>query len=168
MPSHQSPQSFNWGRKIKQFLLSGFVVFTFVAYAIDQSITHANRQPPVIQPTLIVESSTIATSTTIPATATFNPGEYRDGTYTGPAVDAYYGMVQMQATVQNGKIVDVQFLQYPNDRRTSRQINSFAMPYLQQEAIQAQSAHVNIISGATFTSQGFAISLNEALKTAKN
>jgi uncharacterized protein with FMN-binding domain len=75
-------------------------------------------------------------------------------------------LVQVQATVQNGKIADVQFLQYPSDRRTSQQINAFAMPYLQQEAIQAQSANVNIISGATLTSEGFAMSLQSALASA--
>jgi len=77
-------------------------------------------------------------------------------------------LVKVQATVQNGKIADVQFLQYPSDRRTSVEINTQAMPWLQQEALQAQSAHVNIISGATFTSEGFAMSLDAALKTAKN
>jgi len=100
--------------------------------------------------------------------ATSNSGQYRDGVYTGPTVDVYYGLVQVQVTVQGGKIAGVQFLQYPNDRRTSVQINSYAIPYLQQEALQVQSAHVNIISGATFTSRGFAMSLNAALTQAQN
>jgi len=101
-------------------------------------------------------------------TATSNQGLYKDGVCTGPQIDAYYGLVEVQATVKNGKISDVQFLKYPNDRRTSVRINNIAMPWLQQEAIQAQSAYVNIISGATFTSEGFAMSLNAALKSAKN
>ena len=91
---------------------------------------------------------------------------YKSGTFTGPAVDVNYGLVQVQATVQNGKIADVQFLQYPSDRRTSQQINAIAMPYLQQEAIQAQSANVDIISGATLTSEGFQMSLQSALANA--
>ena len=86
--------------------------------------------------------------------------------YQGSPIDAYYGLVQVQVTVQNGSIQDVQFLQYPNDRRTSQQINSIAMPYLQQEAIQAQSAQVDIISGATLTSEGFIMSLQSALQAA--
>ena len=74
--------------------------------------------------------------------------------------------MQVQATVQNGKIAQVQFLQYPTDRRTSQQINAIAVPDLQQEAIQAQSANVDIISGATLTSEGFQMSLQSALANA--
>lgn len=77
-------------------------------------------------------------------------------------------MVQVKATIQNGKIVAVDFLQYPNDRRTSQYINSQAMPILQSEAIQAQSANVDIVSGATDTSMAFQQSLASALAKAKN
>lgn len=94
-------------------------------------------------------------------------GQYRDGEYTGPVVDAYYGDVQIKAIIQGGKIADVQFLQYPNDRRTSIRINNIAMPYLKTEAIQVQSANVDIISGATLTSEAFAESLQAALDNAK-
>jgi uncharacterized protein with FMN-binding domain len=58
-------------------------------------------------------------------------------------------------------------LLYPNDRRTSIRINATAVPDLQQEAIQAQSANVDIISGATLTSQAFVQSLQVALNSAK-
>lgn len=92
---------------------------------------------------------------------------YRDGTYTGPEVDAIYGLVQVQAVIQNGKIANVQFLEYPNDRRTSVRINSFAVPNLQQEAVQAQSANVDLVTGATLTSEAFQMSLQGALSKAK-
>ncbi|HVN16083.1 MAG TPA: FMN-binding protein [Anaerolineales bacterium] len=101
-----------------------------------------------------------------PTAPSLSQGTYKDGTYTGPEVNVFYGLVQVQATVQNGKITDVQFLDYPHDRRTSQQINNFAMPYLQQEALQVQSANVQIISGATLTSEGFSMSLQNALATA--
>jgi uncharacterized protein with FMN-binding domain len=94
-------------------------------------------------------------------------GQYRDGQFTGPQEDAFYGLVQVQAVIQNGQIADVKFLQYPSDRRTSQYINSIAMPYLTTEAVQAQSANVDIISGATLTSQAFAQSLQAALDSAK-
>ena len=74
--------------------------------------------------------------------------------------------VQVQATVQGGKITDVQFLKYPTDRRTSQWINSQATPWLRTEALQAQSSRVNIISGATLTSEGFIMSLQSALSQA--
>lgn len=95
-------------------------------------------------------------------------GLYVDGSYTGNAADAYYGTVQVKAVVKNGQLADVQFLQYPNDRSNSRYINSQAMPLLTEEAIQAQSAQVDGVSGATFTSQAFQQSLSTALILAKN
>lgn len=94
-------------------------------------------------------------------------GLYADGSYAGSPADAYYGTVQVKAVVQNGRIADVQFLQYPSDRSTSRYINGQAMPLLTQEAIRAQSAQVDGVSGATFTSQAFAESLAAALAQAK-
>ena len=96
-----------------------------------------------------------------------NRGQYKDGTYTGSVEDAFYGNIQVQVTISNGKISDVQFLQYPNDRSTSIMINSQAMPLLKQEAITAQSASVDIVSGATDSSQAFIQSLTNALSQAK-
>ncbi len=98
-----------------------------------------------------------------------NPNvSYKDGTYTGSLANAYYGDVQVQATIAGGKITGVNFLQYPSDRSTSRSINGQAMPYLQQEAIVAQSGQVNIVSGATDTSQAFIQSLTSALTQAQS
>ncbi len=93
---------------------------------------------------------------------------YKDGTYTGPEVDAQWGLVQVQAVVQNGKLTNVRILEYPNDRRTSVRINTQVIPYLQREAIQAQDANVDLITGATLTSEAFAESLQGALNAAKN
>ena len=91
---------------------------------------------------------------------------YKDGTYTGSVADAYYGNVQVQATISGGKITDVTFLQYPNDNGTSMYINSQAMPLLKQEAIAAQSANVDGVSGASETSPAFQQSLASALNQA--
>ncbi len=114
---------------------------------------------------------TILPPTTVPSTPTNIPrpaSGYRDGTYTGSTADAYYGLVSVQTVIQNGRIVDVQFLQYPSDRRTSVRINNVAIPRLKTEAIQAQNAHVNIISGATLTSEAFIQSFQSALDQAKS
>ncbi len=93
---------------------------------------------------------------------------YKDGSYTGDSVDAYYGNVQVEAVIKNGLITDIQFLDYPKDRSTSLRISNMAMPVLQTETIRAQSANVNIVSGATQTSEGFIRSLSSALALAKN
>jgi uncharacterized protein with FMN-binding domain len=94
-------------------------------------------------------------------------GSYKNGTYNGSVQDAFYGSLQVQAVIANGKITDVIFLQYPNDNRTSQYVNSQADPMLKQEAIQAQSAQVDIVSGASASSQAFQASLADALSQAK-
>lgn len=92
---------------------------------------------------------------------------YKDGTYTGSVADAFYGNLQVQAVISGGKITDVIFLQYPNDNRTSLSINQQASVYLKQEAIQAQNAQVDIVSGASDSSQAFRQSLASALAQAQ-
>jgi uncharacterized protein with FMN-binding domain len=94
-------------------------------------------------------------------------GQYKNGTYIGSVQDAFYGNIQVQATISNGKISNVTFLQFPNDNRTSQFVNSQADPILSQEAIQAQSAQVDIVSGASASSQAFQASLADALSQAK-
>lgn len=94
-------------------------------------------------------------------------GSYKDGSYTGSVQDAFYGNIQVRAVISGGKITDVLFLQFPNDNRTSQYINSQADPMLKQEAIQAQSAQINGVSGASASSQAFQASLADALSQAK-
>ncbi len=119
------------------------------------------KKPP--QPTPTPKPTPTPTPTPPPALK----GMYENGSYTGSTADAYYGYVQVAATIQGGRLADVQFLQYPSDRRTSIQINTQAMPYLITEAIQAQNAQVDIVSGATDTSNAFIESLSSALAQAK-
>ncbi len=204
----QKPVSFQ--RIFRKFLLSAFVIFSFIAYAIEKQFTNpggntdggvppspttasplqgsasggpaaapsATTAPaPVQNPTAptvgdlpaTAPQPTLAPSPVPPSpTAVASSGLYKDGTYTGPEVDAFYGLVQVQTVIQNGKIANIQFLKYPNDRRTSVRINTIAVPYLQQEALQAQNANVDIIGGATLTSEAFMNSLQAALDHAKN
>jgi uncharacterized protein with FMN-binding domain len=95
-----------------------------------------------------------------------NARRYTNGSFTGPAVDAYYGLVQVQVTIQGGRLASVEVLQYPSDRRTSRVINAQALPILESEVISAQSARVDIVSGATLTSHAYLRSINAALHQA--
>jgi uncharacterized protein with FMN-binding domain len=125
--------------------------------------------PTAAPPTSTAPPTDAPPATAVPSLvpATKAPGGYKDGQYTGPEVDAFYGLVQVQAQIQHGKITDIQFLEYPNDRRTSIRINNVAIPYLRSEAIEAQSADVDLISGATLTSEAFVQSLGSALATAR-
>jgi len=94
-------------------------------------------------------------------------GAFADGTYTGPVINVFYGLVQIQAVVQSGRLASINVLRYPSDRRLSVRINHQALPMLRDEVVSAQSANVNIISGATLTSVGFLRSLDGALQRAK-
>ncbi len=82
----------------------------------------------------------------------------------GKVVNTRYGAVQVEITVKNGKVTDVQALQLPYDLQYSAEISQYVEPYLRQEALQAQSANIDLISGATYTSEGYARSLQSALK----
>jgi uncharacterized protein with FMN-binding domain len=88
------------------------------------------------------------------------------GQLTGQAVQIPFGTVQVQVTMQNGKITDVQTLQLPDSQFRSQQISQYAAPQLRSEVLAAQSAQVNTISGATYTSMGYLQSLQSALDQA--
>jgi uncharacterized protein with FMN-binding domain len=88
------------------------------------------------------------------------------GQKTGSAVQTPYGTVQVQVTFQGGKITDVQGVQLPNNMRHSSEISQAVAPMLHDEVLQAQSAQVNTISGATYTSTGYLQSLQSALDQA--
>ena len=89
-----------------------------------------------------------------------------DGTFTGSATNTRYGPVQVQITVTGGKIVDVQAVEYPTDNSRDRQINERAIPQLVSETLDAQSADIHFVSGATYTSQGYLDSLQSAIDQA--
>ena len=86
--------------------------------------------------------------------------------YTGDAIDTRYGTVQVQITVENGKITAAKALQYPNGDFRSASISSQAIPYLVQETLQAQSSNIQGVGGASYTSYGWYQSLQSALAKA--
>ena len=147
---------------LKKLILSSFVVVAFALYIFVAH--HEDNTPPVVAPGSLTTppSASQNNSTPVAPTAT-----YKDGSYTGTAADAFYGNIQVQAVIQHGTLTDVQFLQYPNDRPNSIEINTQAMPYLKQEAIKAQAAQVDIVTGATDSSQAFIESLTSALAQAR-
>jgi uncharacterized protein with FMN-binding domain len=158
---------------MKKFITSIAFVLSFAGYVVYQQSTSAHSATVATVTSSAPDTSVPGTSagsgaavpppTTSPASS---KGQYRDGTYTGNSANAYYGNVQVKVTIQGGKITDVAFLDYPKDRSTSLMISNQAMPQLVQEAIQAQSANVNGVSGATDTSAAFQQSLSSALSQA--
>jgi uncharacterized protein with FMN-binding domain len=89
-----------------------------------------------------------------------------NGTFTGRDFPNRFGDVQVRVVISNGRITDVQAVQLPTDRAQSAYISQQAGPWLRSEALQAQSANIDIISGATYTSRSYAQSLESALKQA--
>ena len=105
------------------------------------------------------ETSTRVTPT--PSHATAHPAG--PVTVTGSVVDTVYGPVQVRVTIAGGRVTDVQTLQTPSDATRSVRLAQYAVPILRQEVLAAQSAQIDTVSGATYTSQGYAQSVQSAL-----
>ena len=126
-------------------------------------------KPPTTKPsaTKSAKAKPTATKTKAPAytppptTQAPPPPPKPSGTFTGQAVDTNYGPVQVQITVSNGKIT-----QANGDDQGDSSIGEDAIPQLNQEAVQAQSANIQGVSGATYTSEGYAQSLQQAIDAA--
>jgi uncharacterized protein with FMN-binding domain len=99
------------------------------------------------------------------------PGGTGDGTagssgttVTGDVAQTRWGPVQVQLTTDSsGTITDVEVLEYPSGNGMDQQINSYALPQLVQETLDAQNADIDMVSGATVTSEGYLQSLQSAL-----
>lgn len=155
---------------MRKFIVGAGILAIFGIYSIGiRHISPVIGKPVALKSSGKGSSSSGSTSgssgggTAPPATAS---AQYKDGTYTSAVENAYYGNVQIQITVASGKLTNVKFLQYPNTHTTSVIINQQVMPYLKQEAIKAQNANVQLITGATFTSQAFQQALQSALSQA--
>jgi uncharacterized protein with FMN-binding domain len=84
-------------------------------------------------------------------------------TVTGPEVQTRWGPVQVKVTTSGGKVTVVDVVEYPNGNPKDQEINSYALPILVQEALDSQSADIDMVSGATVTSDGYVQSLQAAL-----
>ena len=123
-------------------------------------------------------AGTVATAPAIPGTTTGSTtgtgttggttsGSTSTGTtYTGSVAQTRWGPVQVTITVTGGKITAVDVPQYPNGNGKDQQINARALPVLTQETVTAQSANIDMVSGATVTSDGYLQSLQAALDAA--
>ncbi len=117
--------------------------------------------------------TTAAPATFGPAAAAPRPSSARASaspavgpvTLTGDPVDVGYGTVQVQITMQGGRITGVTALSLPSGGRSS-DISSYAAPQLRAETLQAQTAGIDAVSGASYTSAGYARSLQSALDRA--
>ena len=110
-------------------------------------------------------SASATTGAAAPRT-TATPGSATgSATVDGPVVTTRFGPVQVEVVVANGKLTDVKALQLPSGRH-SGQISTYSAPILREEALSAQSAQIDAVSGATYTSDAYAQSLQAALDQA--
>ena len=100
------------------------------------------------------------------ATGAQSTSVYADGTFTGQDVSMRYGDVQVQVTISGGAVTDVTALQLPDGDGHSSRISSTIEPMLRSAVLQAQSANIDLISGATYTSTAYRESLQSALDAA--
>lgn len=89
-----------------------------------------------------------------------------NGTFTGDVIDTQYGPVQVAVTVEQGRLTAVRAVQVPSGSGRDQEIAAYAVPRLTQEALGAQSAHIDAVSGASYTSEGYIQSLQSALDQA--
>jgi uncharacterized protein with FMN-binding domain len=118
--------------------------------------------------TAAADSSAVAPvgdSTTTGGTTT-DGGTTSAQTFTGSSADTRWGPVQVEITVADGTITDVSVIDHPSGNGKDQQINARALPVLVQETLDAQSADIDMVSGATVTSDGYVESLQSALDQA--
>ncbi len=113
--------------------------------------------------TAVTQSAAASTASPSPTPTVATGSGGSSGTATGDAVDTQYGAAQVRVTVKAGKIVKIEALQLQGNDPRSVQISSAAEPVLQQEALTDQTADVDAVSGATFTSASYTQSLQSAL-----
>ncbi|MEK1443553.1 FMN-binding protein [Limosilactobacillus fermentum] len=137
-------------------LIDGYLMF----FKHDQSQETAQSQATAASDTES-ESSTTTSSSTSSSNSTM-----KDGTYTGKSTSTEWGDVQVKITVASSKITQITVLKHPTGGK-SDEINSRSLPTYKQEALAAQSANINQVSGATETYKGFTGSLQSAINQAE-
>jgi len=112
-------------------------------------------------------TTTAPAGATAPSAAASTPSSASTSkTVTGDSVDTRFGPVQVRITVTNGAITAVEAVDYPQNNPRDAQINAYAIPQLNSEVLSAKSASIDMVSGATYTSEGYIGSLQSALDQA--
>jgi uncharacterized protein with FMN-binding domain len=146
--------------------ISAVLVTATVVVLVASFRTHGARLTaikPVARHAGPAPSATARPTATATATATSTAAR----TVPGDVIPTQFGNVQVSVRVRGGSLLAVRALQLPFDHPRSQFISEQAEPLLRQEALQAQSAQIDILSGATYTSDAYAQSLQSALDRAR-
>lgn len=125
------------------------IVVLLFGYHTSRNQTEATAAPGTVAPSSAATAAAAATKT-----------------YTGSVAETRWGPVQVEITVADDKITKVDVVQYPDGNHRDEEINAYAIPTLVQETLSAQSAKIDMVSGATVTSEGYLESLQSALDKA--
>ncbi|MER6095980.1 FMN-binding protein [Streptomyces sp. NPDC001728] len=144
---------------LRRTLLTGVGTVTVTVLALSLKPHHVPSVAAPVTPPLSSSSSGTGPGAG-PGSASSNR------TVTGSTVQTRYGPVQVQLTLDGSKITSARALRHPDSDHRSVEINSTAIPTLVRETVKAQSSHVDAVSGATYTSEGYVTSLQSALDQA--
>jgi uncharacterized protein with FMN-binding domain len=151
---------------LRRVILALVVTAAAMVLLLSYKTAAQKADPPAALASTPTPSSTPSTTSSSSPSSTGSSGSGSTSgtrTVTGESVDTRWGPVQVQVTKANGKITDVQAVVYPDNNPRDQEINAQALPILRQEALAAQSAQIDMVSGATVTSQGYLSSLQSAL-----
>ena len=154
----------------RKVITSVLAVGTTIAIAIDGYLLFLKADQARSTASTASSSTSTATSSSASSASSASSSTssgLKDGTYSGKSVSTQRGDVQVQIKASGGKITTVNVLKYPSDNDHSQQINDQALPVYKKEAVEAQSADIQQVSGATVTYEGFTQSLQNAITQAK-
>ena len=149
-------------RAITALVITAVVVFLLASFKPRVSALNAGVLP---------RSTTVATgpparTTPTPTSAPARHRRHRTSA-TGDAIQYQYGILQVKATLTNGRLTAVSLARLEPEPGRSQSIDAQAIPLLRSEALRAHSANVDVISGATYTSEAYAQSLQSAIDRAR-
>jgi uncharacterized protein with FMN-binding domain len=139
------------------------IVITATAAGFAATLGFHAHKPEVATAVTPAATATATPSATATATATPTAGTQ---TVTSDAVGTRYGNVQLKVTISGGKITGITPLELPEMDPKSYAISNYAAPLLRQSALSKQSADIDLVSGATYTSEGYKSALQSALDKA--
>ena len=138
------------------------MVLLFGYHTSTSSTSVASAQSSAIAPVASGAGTTSGSS----SSGSSASGTSTSTTFTGDSASTRWGPVQVEITVAGGTVTDVSVVDYPDNNGKDQQINARALPVLVKETLDAQSADIDMVSGATVTSEGYLQSLQNALDQA--
>jgi len=151
---------------MKRIVLWGLSTLTVLVLLLSYHTSTSSRVPLGSESSVVAQAGTGSSGSSGSDSGSSGSSSSSSKTVDGDAVQTQWGPVQVSVTVAGGEVTEVTVLQQPDGNGRDQQINSYALPILRQEALSAQSANIDMVSGATVTSQGYVSSLQSALDKA--